>query len=497
MSRRRAVRRATGRQPGIRNHRLWGGGFGAALEPDIDTFLSSFAFDRRLLAADVAANRAWVGALVESGVLSPAGGKRIDRALAAIAGETPPPPGGPGAPEDIHTWVEARLADRVGPALAGTLRTGRSRNDLVATDLRIWCRAAIDGLRGRLLAVIGGFVDLAGRCGDLAVPGYTHFRRGQPVLLAHLLLAHAERLRRDLGRLDAARGALDVCPLGSGAVAGTTLRVDRHRLARRLGFRLPAVNSLDAVADRDFVADALYAGALLMVHLSQIAEDLIVATAEEFGWLGLGDAAATGSSLMPQKKNPDALELMRGKAGRVLGRLAGFLATLKGLPAAYNRDLQEDKEALFDVVDTAGASLAALAATLRHLQPVASRGLSDDDTGGMLATDLADLLVERGLPFARAHAVAGRAADLARRRGVPLHRLPPATLRRLSRRIDTRLMRSLGLRQAIDRRATVGGTAPARVDAARRDLAAWTKAARTGAPGGAAPARRRPEAPDS
>ncbi len=480
MSGRDATRRRTRPRTRVRSHRLWGGGFAAPIDPAIEAYLSSFAFDRRLLPADIAANRAWVGALVESGVLSATEGRRIDRALAAIAAETPPADGGPGDPEDIHSWVEARLAARVGPALAGKLRTGRSRNDLVATDLKIWCGAAIDGLRDRLLSAIDGFTGLARRCGDLVVPGYTHLRRGQPVLLAHLLLAHAERLRRDVARLDAARSATGTCPLGSGAVAGTALRVDRRRLARRLGFRAPTANSLDAVADRDFVADLLYAGAVLMVHLSQIAEDLILATAEEFGWLRLGDAAATGSSLMPQKKNPDALELMRGKAGRVLGRLGGFLATLKGLPAAYNRDLQEDKEAVFDVVDTTGASLTALIATLWHLEPVQSRGLRDADTGGMLATDLADLLVERGLPFARAHALAGRAAEVARRQGVPVHHLPVATLHRLSPRIDAPLIRRLGLRRALDRRAAIGGTAPARVRAALDDLETWARSARLG-----------------
>jgi argininosuccinate lyase len=463
------------------SRRLWGGGFGASLDPAIDGYLASLGFDRRLLAADLAANRAWALALVEAGALPERAARRIDRALAAIGRETPPAAARPGSPEDIHTWVEVRLGERVGPSLASALRHGRSRNDLVATDLKIWCRASIDSLRDRLLEVLGELAGLADRCGDLAVPGYTHFRRGQPVLLAHQVLAHSERLRRDLFRLESARRGLETCPLGSGAVAGTSLPIDRRRLARRLGFRRPAANSLDAVADRDFVVDLLYAATLLMVHLSQIAEDLILATAEELGWLRLGDAAATGSSLMPQKKNPDALELMRGKSGRVLGRLCGFLATLKGLPAAYNRDLQEDKEALFDTIEATGASLAALAATLRHLDPVRARGLSEDATGGMLATDLADLLVTRGLSFAKAHAIAGRAAGIARSRGVPLHRLPAAALRRLSPRIDAAVLRSLGLRRSIGRRAAIGGTAPARVAAARRDLAAWIRAAKADA----------------
>ncbi len=468
--------------------RLWGGGFSEPLDPMIDRFCGSFTFDRRLLRADVATNRAWFAALREAGVVSAEEAARLDAALREI-GETPIPEAGPGngpdpdgpAPEDVHTYVETELAGRVGADLAGKLRTGRSRNDLVATDLRIFCREGIVATRQALAACVAGFASLAERAGTLAVPGYTHLRRAQPILLAHQVLAHAERLIRDDGRLAEAATRLDACPLGSGALAGTTLRVDRQVLALRLGFSRPTSNSLDGVCDRDFVADTLYACSLAMIHLSQIAEDLILATAEEFGWLRLSDAAATGSSLMPQKKNPDVLELIRGKAGRVAGCLSGFLTTLKGLPSAYNRDLQEDKEALFDTLDTTRASLEALAIVLHTLKPVPERGLSDDG-GDLLTTDLADYLTARGLPFASAHRMAGEAAARARAAGVPLPRLPLTVLREVTPLFEPDVFQWLDVRVAVSRRACEGGTAPERVAAALRRVRFWAEERRQSRP---------------
>lgn len=441
--------------------RLWGGGFRQPLDPTLDRFCASFAFDRRLLDAEVRVNRAWVEALAAAGLLKPSEAAVIDAGLAAIAAA--PIPAGAAA-EDIHTYVEARLAENAGADLAGRLRTGRSRNDLVATDVRLWCAGALAAARADLAGCVGDLAALAERCGELAVPGYTHLRRAQPILLAHLILAHAQRLMRDDGRLaEAASHALDACPLGCGALAGTTAPIDRHALSQRLGFARPAANSLDAVSDRDFVADALHSSALTMIHLSQIAEDLILATAEEFGWLALSDAAATGSSLMPQKKNPDVLELLRGKSGRLLGRQAGFLATLKGLPAAYNRDLQEDKEPLFDALDTVTGSLRALRVVLAHLAPVRHRALPDDG-GDLLATDLADDLAARGLPFAQAHTLAGEAAERARERGVPLGQ------------------GQLTVTASLARRDRVGGTAPARVADQLREVRAWAVRRLGGAP---------------
>jgi argininosuccinate lyase len=468
--------------------RLWGGGFEQPLDPVIDRFCESFSFDRRLLLADVASNRAWIAALRDAGALTGEEAARLDAALADIAtaeitfgGAVASDAGCAAAaagrpPEDVHTFVECEVEHRVGAELAGKLRTGRSRNDLVATDLRLYCREEAVGLRRDLAACVGRLADLAGRAGALIVPGYTHLRRAQPILLAHQFLAHATRLMRDDARVAEALGRMDVCPLGSGALAGTTVPVDRLRLARRLGFATASTNSLDAVSDRDFVADLLYASALVMIHLSQIAEDLILATATEFGWLALPDAAVTGSSLMPQKKNPDALELLRGKAGRVVGRLAGFLTTLKGLPTAYNRDLQEDKEALFDGLDTARGALQVLAVVLRHLQPLPERGLADG-AGDMLATDLADYLVGRGLPFADAHTCAGRAAALARETGTPLARLSLEALRDISPLVGADVFERLDALASVARRACAGGTAPERVAEELARVRAWVEAA--------------------
>jgi argininosuccinate lyase / amino-acid N-acetyltransferase len=468
------------KQPKPAAGRLWGGGFRKPLDPVLERFSESFSFDRRLLRADVAANRAWIVELRAAGRLTPGETERIDAALSAI-GDSPAAPAG-AAPEDVHTYVEQALEGRVGTELAGKLRTGRSRNDLVATDLRLWCREEVEALREEVAVCVGGFADLAERSGDLAIPGYTHLRRAQPILLAHQLLAHTERLMRDDERLGEALGRIDVCPLGSGALAGTTVPIDRGALARRLGFSRPAANSIDAVSDRDFVADALYGCALLMIHLSQIAEDLILATSEELGWLALSDAAATGSSLMPQKKNPDILELIRGKSGRVSGRLAGFLTTLKGLPAAYNRDLQEDKEAIFDALDTARGSTRALSALLPHLTPVAARALGDD-AGNLLATDLADDLSARGLPFAEAHRIAGEAAARAGEQGLPLSRLRPETLRSISPRLLEAVRGCATVAASLARRDREGGTAPGRVAGEIARVRRWADARRRHAPG--------------
>jgi len=474
--------------------RLWGGGFNAPIDPLLDRFLRSFSFDQRLLRADVASNRAWVRALRGARLLEADGAERLDEALRSIldgrsgngtgpgipatardavaAGDAASPGGGDGVPEDVHTFVEERVRARVGADLAGRLRTGRSRNDLVATDLRILCREELASLRAAVAVAVGSFADLAQRAGDLAIPGYTHLRRAQPILLAHQLLAHAHRLIRDADRCDSARRRIDTCPMGSGALAGTTAAIDRQALARDLGFDRPSANSLDAVSDRDFVADTLYVCSLLMVHLSQIAEDLILATAEEFGWLALDDAGATGSSLMPQKKNPDVLELIRGKSGRVAGRLSGFLMTLKGLPAAYNRDLQEDKEPLFDALDTTGAALRALAVLLPLLRPVRERGLRVEG-GDLLATDLADYLVGRGLPFAEAHRLAGEAAGRARRDGVSLRGLPLEAYRSIASAFGPDVAAWLTVDASLQRRDRVGGTAPERVAEDLRRVRAW------------------------
>ena len=310
-----------------------------------------------------------------------------------------------GDDEDVHSFVERQLVERIGDA-GRRLHTGRSRNEQVSVDLRLYLRRRIPRLQQKIRATITALADQADQAGDALMPSYTHLRRAMPVLVAHFLLSHVAPLRRDHDRLEAVREDANALTLGSGAIAGTGYAIDTQFLARELGFSHVVANSIDASSDRDFVASFLHAVSLSMVHLSRIAEDFILMTGEEFGFFELADASATGSSMMPQKKNPDPLELVRGKAGRAIGNLTGFLVTLKGLPTGYNKDLQEDKEPLFDAEDTLAVSLDATAAVVRHLT------LHPDRTGRaasglLLATDVADYLVSRGMPFRQAHEVVG------------------------------------------------------------------------------------------
>jgi argininosuccinate lyase len=308
-----------------------------------------------------------------------------------------------GPDEDVHSFVERKLIEKIGEA-GKRLHTGRSRNEQVSLDLRLYLRRRIPLLQDALRHVIAACVTQAEAAGEALMPSYTHLRRAQPVLVAHFFLAHASALRRDVARLEAARDEADALPLGSGAIAGTSYPVDTALLARRLGFSRVVRNSIDASSDRDFVASFLFATSLAMVHLSRIAEDLIIFTGEEHGFFELSDATATGSSMMPQKKNPDALELARGKTGRAIGRLAGWLATMKGLPSGYNKDLQEDKEAVFEAEHTLAISLNAARAVLAHLRVNAQRA-AQAASGLLLATDVADYLAIRGMPFRQAHEI--------------------------------------------------------------------------------------------
>jgi argininosuccinate lyase len=310
-----------------------------------------------------------------------------------------------GDDEDVHSFVERQLVSRIGDA-GRRLHTGRSRNEQVSVDLRLYLRRRIPRLQEKLRAAITAFADQAENAGDALMPSYTHLRRAMPVLVSHFLLSHAAALRRDHARLDAAREEANALPLGSGAIAGTGYAIDTKFLADKLGFSRVVTNSMDSSSDRDFAATFLHAVSLSMVHLSRVAEDFILMTGEEFGFFELADSSATGSSMMPQKKNPDPLELVRGKAGRAIGHLTGFLITMKGLPTGYNKDLQEDKEPLFDSEDTLAVSLDATAAVIRNLT------LHPDRTGRaaaglLLATDVADYLVSRGMPFRQAHEVVG------------------------------------------------------------------------------------------
>lgn len=385
---------------------LWSGRFEAAPDPAAFAFGLSFGFDRRLFEDDVTGSLAWAEALAAAGVLNEADAGAIREGLTAILEQGRRDPAWVSGPdEDVHSFVERQLVARIGDA-GRRLHTGRSRNEQVSLDLRLYLRRRIPLLQQAVREVIRALADQADRAGDALMPSYTHLRRAMPVLVSHYLLSHAAALTRDHARLAQARDEAGALPLGSGAVAGTGYAVDTAALAARLGFDRVVTNSIDASSDRDFAATFLYAAALAMVHLSRLAEDLILFTGEEFGFFELADASATGSSMMPQKKNPDPLELVRGKAGRAIGHLTGLLATMKGLPTGYNKDLQEDKEPVFDAEDTLAASAAATAAVVSRLT------LRPDRTGRaasglLLATDAADYLVSRGMPFRQAHEVVG------------------------------------------------------------------------------------------
>jgi argininosuccinate lyase len=385
---------------------LWSGRFDAAPDPAAFDFGVSFRFDRRLFDDDVTGSLAWADALVACGALTPEDGQAIREGLTAILNEgRQNPEWVNGDDEDVHSFVERQLVTRIGDA-GRRLHTGRSRNEQVSVDLRLYLRRRIPVLQSKLRALIAALAAQAEAANMAVMPSYTHMRRAMPVLVAHFLLSHAAALRRDHERLDGALAEADALPLGSGAIAGTGYAVDVQALAQSLGFSRVVLNSMDASSDRDFAAGFLYACALAMVHLSRIAEDFILLTSEEFGFFELADRSATGSSMMPQKKNPDPLELVRGKSGRAIGHLTGLLVTMKGLPTGYNKDLQEDKEPLFDSEDTLNVSLEATRAVVAHvsLRPDRTREAA---SGLLLATDVADYLVARGVPFRQAHEIVG------------------------------------------------------------------------------------------
>jgi argininosuccinate lyase len=385
---------------------LWSGRFDSAPDPAAFDFGVSFPFDRRLFDDDVTGSLAWAEALARAGVLDAADSKAIAEGLTAILEQGRKDPSWVnGDDEDVHSFVERQLVSRIGDA-GRRLHTGRSRNEQVSVDLRLYLRRRIPLLQEKLRATIAAFADQAEKAGDALMPSYTHLRRAMPVLVSHFLLSHAAALRRDCGRLEAAREEANALPLGSGAIAGTGYAVDTNFLADRLGFSRVVTNSMDSSSDRDFAVSFLHAVSLSMVHLSRIAEDFILMTGEEFGFFELADSSATGSSMMPQKKNPDPLELVRGKSGRAIGHLTGFLITMKGLPTGYNKDLQEDKEPLFDSEDTLAVSLDATAAVVRNLTLHPER-TGRAAAGLLLATDVADYLVSRGMPFRQAHEVVG------------------------------------------------------------------------------------------
>jgi argininosuccinate lyase len=443
---------------------LWGGRFTGEADAGFVEFNRSFGFDRRLLQADVRASIAHCNGLLGAGVLSAEEAARINRALNLILEHEAGDPDyfDKWPQEDIHTFVEAHLWEMAGDT-GRKLHTGRSRNDQVATDLRLWLRDQIDAMTTSLGSTQEAFLDLAEAHREAVMPGYTHMQRAQPVLFAHWCLAYFEMLARDRDRLQDARRRVNVMPLGAAALAGTSYPVDREAVARELGFESVARNSLDAVSDRDFCIEFAAACSLVMLHLSRLAEDIIIYSTTEFGFFELGDAVSTGSSLMPQKKNPDSMELVRGKAGRVFGHNLALLTMLKGLPLAYNKDLQEDKEGLFDTADTVSSCLKVTTTVLRNLRVNEERTRDAASKGYMNATELADYLVRKGMPFREAHETVGGIVLHAMERKVELQELPLDDLRGFSAIIDQDVFEALSLESTLAKKSQLGGTSRGQV----------------------------------
>jgi len=454
---------------------LWSGRFAGDPDAALFEFGASFKFDRRLFEDDVAGSLAWAEALEQAEVLSPADASRIRKALEEIgaAGADPSFFDSDAAQhdEDVHSFVERELVARIGDA-GRRLHTGRSRNEQVSLDLRLYLRRRVPQIQQAISNLVRVLAQQADTSGKALMPSYTHLRRAQPVLAAHFFLAHASALRRDDRRFSSVLTEVDELPLGSGAIAGTSYDIDVKALANRLGFSRVVANSIDATGDRDFVASFLHACALTMVHLSRLAEDVILFTSEEFAFFDLADAAATGSSLMPQKKNPDPLELVRGKTGRVIGRLTGWLATMKGLPIGYSKDLQEDKEGVFEAEDTVRASLDAAAAVVGGLS--IDHAIAEAAASGLLlATDVADYLVAKGVPFREAHEIVG---SLVRRLVDERRSFGDLTIeewRAYSPLFQSDVRHSISPAASVARKRTPQSTNPDSVAAALAELQEW------------------------
>ena len=435
---------------------LWNGRFSTKLDAQAWVLNSSLAFDRRLALQDIRGSIAWAAALQTVGVLSQEELKQILSGLNLIAKEF-----GENKfvfaerDEDIHTAVERRLAELIGPA-AGKLHTGRSRNDQVATDLRLWMLDSLPHMDGAIRGLQSVLLELAEAHQTTLMPGYTHLQRAQPVTFSHWLLSHFWALQRDRERLYNVRDRVAICPLGSGALAGTAFPIDRVSLAQALGFAAASQNSIDGVSDRDFVAEYLFGCSLCGVHLSKLSEAIVLFTTAEFGFLELSDAYATGSSLMPQKKNPDMFELARGKAGTLIGLLTGFMATLKGLPSTYDKDLQEDKVPVFQATDTLLAILPVLAGALKTMTVNKERMLAAIDAS-MYATDLADYLVRKGLPFRQAYAVVGKAVRAAGQKAVSLDQFSLSEWQALGP-FEADVKHVFDVLESVNRRNARGGT---------------------------------------
>jgi argininosuccinate lyase len=460
-------------KPTAGGDRMWSGRFDRAPNDLFDQFQRSFAFDRRLLPYEIAVDRAWAHAIEGAGIITREETKKLLAALDEIAQRAEREPAwlDASSAEDIHHFVEMALIEQLGP-LGAKLHTGRSRNELIATDFRLFVKDAAGAMRRCQARLLTAFVDQAERNLGTPMPGMTHMQHGQPMLLSHFLLAHAEAFHRDAVRMNAVITASDECPMGSGALAGCAFKVDRAALARELGFARPTANSLDAVSDRDFALEYLFALATLGTHLSRLAEDFVLFASQEFGFITLPDEYATGSSLMPQKKNPDAWELTRGKSGRLTGALVSLLVTLKGLPTSYQRDLQEDKEPLFAAHDQAFALVEVAAGNIAATRFNAERLRALASDPALLATDAADYLVRKGIPFRSAHEIVGRVLRDAEKRGQPWTSTPLARLREFSPAFGEDFHATLNVDASLKSHTVLGGTAP---DSVRAALGEWRK----------------------
>jgi argininosuccinate lyase len=459
-----------GETAAVQPNSLWGGRFAGGPGAIMRRINASIDFDKRLYAEDIAGSQAHCSMLVAQNILSPEDGAAINAGLEQIRSEIDAGTFVFSAErEDIHMNIEARLAELIGPA-AGRLHTARSRNDQVATDLRLWLRAAIDRVDLAMRDLQQALIDKAEAEAATVMPGYTHLQTAQPVTLGHHLLAYVEMLGRDRGRLADCRRRLNESPLGAAALAGTSFPIDRDRTAAALGFDRPAANSLDAVSDRDFAIEFLAAAALAGVHLSRFAEEIVIWCNDKFGFVVLSDAFTTGSSIMPQKRNPDAAELVRAKTGRLNGSLVALLTVMKGLPLAYGKDMQEDKVPVFEAVDALELCLAATAGMVTDLEPDRERLRAAAEEGFATATDLADWLVRiAGLPFRRAHHATGMIVRRAEALGCTLAELPLSELQAIEPAITAAVYDVLDAASSVASRTSFGGTAPARVREAARE----------------------------
>jgi argininosuccinate lyase len=454
---------------------MWGGRFAEGPSALMREINASIAFDKRLWRQDLKASKAHVAMLAEQGIVSAEDGAAIDEGLARIAAEyeskgVPEDP----ALEDIHMYVEHRLSELIGP-VAGRLHTARSRNDQVATDFRLWVRDAIEEVTEGIAALQRALVRRAGKHVETVMPGFTHLQIAQPVTLGHHLMAWYEMLRRDRSRLVDARARLNECPLGAAALAGTGFPIDRYATADALGFDRPTANSLDSVSDRDFALDYLMAATQCALHLSRMAEEFVIWASQPYGFVSFSDAYSTGSSIMPQKRNPDAAELVRGHSGRIAGAMTALVMTMKGLPLAYSKDMQDDKPPIFEAHDLLALSVAAMAGMVETTAFNAERMRAAAETGHSTATDLADWLVRvAGVPFREAHHITGRAVRLADEREVRLWELSLDDLRAVDPRINQSVFDVLSVDASVRSRTSHGGTAPeavrARIGEARKAL---------------------------